>query len=217
MARWTPTLVGLALLLAACAPETADEPAEEVTAEASPAETRRAVIEVEGAPATMVLRRFETPEDFALPFTTWVPEDLRVEPEADGEHDAVRFAADFGTPQNRDGYLNVFVFEPGTTAADARGLARALKTSRGVPVSQGFEPVEANAPDVFPWAVHEEPYAYQDDGRWFVGRLAVGRHDRRFFLVVTHYPREMAEGLEPRIQRVLRDWRWADRTPLAAP
>lgn len=216
MARRQLILTAMVALLGACGTDAAEEATGESREESAEngraPESRQAVIRIEGMPDTMTLRRFEAPEDFALPFRTWLPEDMRAQPDAG--RDAVRFVADFGTSLSRDGYLNLFVFEPETTERDAIALARAIKTSRGVPVSQGLEPVEADAPDILPWAVHEEPYAYQDNGRWFVGRLAIGRHADRFFLIVTHYPQEMGDGMAPRMGRILEDWRWADGSPI---
>ena len=42
------------------------------------------------------------------------------------------------------------------------------------------------------------------------GVSALGRHGQRLFVVRIEYPPEYAEGLLPRVGKVLEDWRWED-------
>lgn len=189
------------------APETGAAPAPE----ARPPEVQD-TIWLEGMPEPVTLRLFEAPADFPLPFSVYVPGDMAAERVDAGDvaGAAVRFVAEFGGRRNPDAFVHVYAYPENTPVEVALGTARALIESRGVPVSQGLEPMEPR-PALGEWTTAGEGFRLQiADDRWIIGDIAVGRHDGRLFHVVTHYPEEYAEGFVPRADAILESWVWTD-------
>jgi hypothetical protein len=172
-----------------------------------PAE-RTDTLRLEGMPEPIALRLFRSPDGFPLPFTAYVPTDMEAEAESDG---TVRVTARFGGTPSPDAFVHLMVHPEGTDRQVALGTARAYKTGRGVPVSQGLEPIaERPRPPGLEWALEAYRFRYQSGGRWFVGTLGVGQRAGRFFQLVRHYPAEYAEGFAPRADLLVESWRWAD-------
>lgn len=157
------------------------------------------------------LRLFRSPDGFPLAFTAYVPEAM--EPSADEA--SVHFRAAFTGAPDPDAFVHLFVFSPGTDRQTALAYAKGYKTGRGLPVSQGLEPVAAeDPPHGTGWALNAYRFRYQSGGEWFAGTLGVGRHGDRYFLLVRHRPVEYGDGFAPRADLILETWRWADGTAL---
>jgi len=202
-----PHLLALAalVLLAACRP--AGEPAPPPPAEApatpdgSAAATRADTLWIEGIAEPVALQYYATPDGFPLPFETYLPPEWTAEAVASGEGDAVRF-----TPQGPlagQALMSVFVLREDETSetARARAEAHALEELRGDP--------EASAvlgPPVEPWPLAEVVLMSET----VAGRVDLGEHAGRYFLVTTRYPVEAGDGMAPRVSKVLERWRWRD-------
>jgi hypothetical protein len=172
-----------------------------------PAE-RTDTIRLEGMPEPIALRLFRSPDGFPLPFTAYVPTDMEAE---SGEDGTVRITARFGGTRSPDAFVHLMVHPGGTDRQVALATARAYKTGRGVPVSQGLEPIaERPRPPGLEWALEAYRFRYQSGGRWFVGTIGVGERAGRFFQIVRHYPAEYADGFAPRADLIVESWRWAD-------
>lgn len=167
---------------------------------------------VEGMAEPVELRLFSTPNDFPLPFTAYVPEDMAVSADESG---VVDFVAEFGGTRDDDAFMHLYVFPRNTPWQEALATAKGYKTSRGIPVSRGIEIIadELPAPDL-PWAEEAYRFRYQSGGAWYGGTLGVGLHGDTPFMIVTHRPVESAEGFQPRAERIRATWRWSDGTPL---
>lgn len=178
--------------------------------------TRTDTVSLEGMREPMALRLFRTPENFPLPFTAYVPEDM--DPRADASDGTAHFTAEFGGVRNEDAFVHLFVFPEGTPLPEAVATARGYTAGRsGIPVSRGVEPVtDDNPPPDLDWALESFRFHYQGAGPWYAGAVAVGRHDQRHFMIVRHYPVEYADGFGPRAGLVLETWRWAGGSPLRA-
>lgn len=214
----------LTILLLAAVAGCQEPPADRDAVPAAPTDTTPAVedrpphrtdtVRLEGMPETLSLRLFQAPGSFPLPFSAYVPEQLAAETVSEAN---IQFVAEFGGHRNEDAFLHVHVLPPGTSQEAAVAEARAYKTGRGVPVSQGIEIVqdEQTPPDL-PWALEAFPFRYQSGGEWFTGRIAVGRHGGLFFMIVRHYPAEYGDGFGPRADLILDSWRWEDGSGLNA-
>ncbi|MGE5554213.1 MAG: hypothetical protein ACM3XZ_09925 [Betaproteobacteria bacterium] len=148
------------------------------------------------------------PEGF--PFTTYVPQDLFAEEVvADGGR-SVRFVANFAGRRTDLAYLQVFFYPEGTREDQARALFGSL------PAALGFTPVgrRTDVPCTFAWSLAETTFQRKGwRGEVYRGEMALGRHGRRFFHLILHYPEEFAEGFVPRAYAVLSEWRWTEGTP----
>ncbi len=161
----------------------------------------------------MQLRLFRSGDDFPLPFSAYVPDDMAAVSAAETDGAAsVHFYAEFGGHRNEDAFVHVFVHPEGTRENEAVAAARGYETGRGIPVSRGLEPVPDSArAAAIPWAVAAYHFRYQGEGGiWYVGNIAVGQHAGRYFQVVQHYPAEYGDGFAPRASIITRTWRWAD-------
>jgi hypothetical protein len=160
---------------------------------------------IEGMPEATTATLVRAPSDFALPFSTYVPDGISTEFGADGDVDAVRFTAAFSGRPDPNAYMHVFVYPAGTTGVQARTGAFAFMRSRLLAGDEA-NPTEAPA-----WAREAYALSYSGDaGVRYVGRLILATHAGRYFHVLTHYPAEYGDGLGPRHARILQWWRWED-------
>lgn len=170
---------------------------------------------LEGTPEPIELRLHRAQDNFPLPFSTYVPADMSVN--TDPEEGTVRFTAEFGGIRNDEAFVHFFVFPPGTPRQEAIALARGYETSRGVPVSQGIEPIAGEStPRHLEWAVESYLFRYQTDGDWYGGDIGVGEHRDRHYMMVRHYPVEYGDGFGPRAHLIVRTWVWGDGSRLVA-
>jgi len=181
--------------------------------EARPARTTD-TIRIEGMGEPIELRLFEAPEDVALPFTAYIPDDMAAEV---GDGGSVDFIAEFGGIRNEDAFIHFYAFPEGTPWQEAVATAKGFKSGQGIPVSEGLEPLQDDIPrpDGLGWAEEAYRYVHQSGGELFGGRLGLGIWDGRAFMIVTHRAAEYAEGFDPRARLVLESWRWADGSPLS--
>lgn len=190
--------------------DAAREPAADPTAEARPA-MRTDTLMAEGTPQEIRLERFDAPDGFPLPFTTYVPAGMASEVDRGegGEVASVQFVASDGA------FVHVVVHPSGTDPQEALGVVKAYSASHGVPVSQGIEPLPS--PDVatrMPWAAEAYTFRYQAGGRWFAGTIGLGSHAGRLFHVLHHYPAEYGDSFGPRAALIMETWRWVDGSGL---
>lgn len=151
-------------------------------------------------------------DDFPLPFSAYVPGDMAAERT---EERAVHVFAEFGGQRRENAFLHVYVFPEETGRQEALATAKGYKTGRGLPVSQGLEPVADEVePPGLEWAMEAYRFRYQVEGRWYAGTLGVGRHGDRYYMIVRHRPVEMGDGFAPRADLIMETWRWADGTGL---
>lgn len=163
---------------------------------------------LEGSPQAVAVRRWSTPDEFPLPFSTILPERVRASTGTEGQLAWARFEFD-GVPADR-AWMRMLVLDDGLTRPEALSRARAVASDFGPIVSRGIEYTEGeNAPD-YEWAhqswgltgvVHDEPVT---------GSLSLGRHGERFFTIMQIYPPEYGDGVGPRFQYILEHLRWRD-------
>lgn len=205
---WGLALAGL--LAAGCAgaeggagAEPPAAPPADTTAPPLPGADRPEVVEgvlnLEGMREPMTYRLYRSPEGYPLPFSTYLPADVRADELSSDEAQAVRFVAAFGGVPNEEIYLSVHFPQERLGMERARARAREIAGSLG-----RAEPGERER---FPWALEWHRVA-GEGGR--VASVALARHLDRYFFVVLHYPAEAAEGFGPRAGRILDEWRWLD-------
>jgi hypothetical protein len=175
-----------------------------VPAPPRPAE-RTDTVMVEGSPQVERLRLERSPDGFAVPFSTYVPEGLDVEFGAAAGIDRVRFAAAFTGTVDERAFMMVRVYPPGTTRLEVEDAVRELVASR----APGMD--ETSPMDAPPWADWAARLAYRRSvDQRYLGAVMVGQHGGRFFEVLRLYPAENGDGLAPRLEAILRHWRWED-------
>lgn len=151
----------------------------------------------------MVYTLYRTPADFPIPFSTYVPEDMVAQASSSGEGESIRFIANFGGQLIEDAFMNAFFFPAGTTESEA------IERAREVAGATSADPQRAAS---FPWALE----VYELGGADRFGSVAVGEHAGRYFYLITSYPPEFGDGMGPRLDRILEEWRWGDTgAPLA--
>jgi hypothetical protein len=206
-------LLGALLLLAACeGPATDDGSATLQPPAAAPARPQsiQDTLMVEGMPEPVESRLAESPE---ARFSTYVPPGITMEVLTTGDSASVRFSASFAGPADPNAYMHVRTYPPHAGVGTAReNIATFLRTLRphDDPVGgmvRGTEPYEQAEPP--PWGEEAHTFAYTGDTSIrYTGRIVLARSTSGFFHVLTHYPAEFGDGLEPRFERILRHWRW---------
>ncbi|TVP42059.1 MAG: hypothetical protein EA350_17720 [Gemmatimonadales bacterium] len=156
---------------------------------------------VEGMPEVMAVQAFETPVSFPLGFSTVVPADMRVEQVGSGEGDVVRFEAAFGGVHRPEALLSLTVLPGDLSESEAREQFASVAAVLGAGPHSG---------ERFPWALQERMLIGDVSG--FV---ALGRHQDRWYLMAMQHPPEYGDGMAPRVDLMLRRWRWtSDGSPL---
>ncbi|MBD2090723.1 hypothetical protein H6F67_12745 [Microcoleus sp. FACHB-1515] len=204
--------IGLAIFLGGCLPQ-AEAPTvspaattaapEESIASPTPAPTtspdaapRTATFNVEGEPTQVELERYETPQ-----FIADIPEGQFVAtPESADDGTGVRFKfSPTGTPDEQ-AYVQVFFPNEALSADD---LTQQLIAPDGLLASNGWKTIASDSSPPYDWARsvinYEQPNTTDD----ITGRIYVGEHEGKAFLVYTHYPIEYAEGFIPRADLIL--------------
>jgi len=160
------------------------------------------MIEGEAHPTHLTLLR-ET-----IPFTTYIPDDMKAEKRLTPEGIEVTVYANFNGKENRDAYLQIFIPTKTVSPIDATGM---ILGSEGPVEKNGWQISEP--PEPFPhcpWA-----YAsYQISGKKGKGYVCIGTHHDKAFYVLLHRPAEYEEGFDPRADLILAEFRWNDGKPI---
>ncbi len=190
-------LLGLALA-AGCA----DDPAGELR----PA-TKRASFAAEGRTVHSVMRLYTSPPGFPLPFSTYVPQGVRVEAVAAGGGYEVSFTPHPGGERDRRRFMHLFV-HPDTARFDgAREVVRTVAERVRVPGARA----EAAPARVHPWAAEE--LAIRSAGRPDEppsGWVALGSKDGRWFHFAVQHGPDDGGSFSRTAERILEEWRWTD-------
>jgi hypothetical protein len=209
-----PTVGAALLLLAACETQPQPEPADPpgVTLPARPATIVDTLL-IEGMPEPATARLLSA-TDADPPFSTYVPDGISAALEGGGDTAAVRFAAAFTGAAEPNAYMHVRLYAPATPPALAREIVTGFLRSRrvqddpigGIAIDEPYDVVEPPA-----WGAEAYSFAYVGDGNVpYVGRLVLARYGDRLLHVLTHYPAEYGDGLTPRFDWILGQWRWED-------
>jgi len=170
--------------------------------ERSPArpKTREVALPIEGTTETIAVNLLEAPKAFPLNFSTYMPDDMQVETVSSGEGDALRITAAFGDQPSEQAALTIFAFPDRVSAQEA------LQVAEQTALALGGTPREDRR---YTWSTAE--YQLQGERSGF---LALAEHDGTPFYLLATYPPEFGDGMAPRIELILREWRWADSQPL---
>jgi hypothetical protein len=215
---WVVLVVGA--LAGGCGPESGGDRAQAdggAVAVQRP-ETVRRPVTIEGMQESMEFRLVRSPDGFSLPFSTYVPADMEPEFSGAGADGVVHFRARFGGVVNERAGMTVHVHPPKTLVRQAQQQLAAylsglypddIPDMRG----SGYEttvPVEPASR--YPWAVEESRYRVPggQPGETIVGRAGVGSHGERVFHYIIEYPAEFGDGMGPRVDAILEEWRWTE-------
>jgi hypothetical protein len=204
------------LLLTACGTAGTDDPQHDADRRATLPErsaTRQDTLLIEGMPEPTTSQLVRSPDRFGVPFSTYVPDGIETSFEEGGDSAGVRFSAAFAGVREPNAYMHVRLYVPGAIPDPAEVAASFLRTRRpqdhpvdGSQVDPPHEQVDAPS-----WGDTAFAFRYAGEGgRMYMGRIVLARHDARQFHVLTHYPAEYGDGLEPRFARILDTWRWED-------
>lgn len=166
--------------------------------------TRRGTIGLEGMQQKFTFKLFDSSKySLPVPFTTYVPHDMLAEINSSGEGDGVTFVANFDGKRNDNAFLEVNFFGEGVREDVARTMIVALAIVRE------DQKRRSDAPNRFKWSLVEHDFMDQTgSGEWFMGTVALGKHNDRYFYVIIQYPENYEEGFVPRAYRILDEWRW---------
>lgn len=156
-------------------------------------DTIESEIAIEGMTEEMDMYLVESPEDFPLDFSTYIPVDMQVRTD---KGNAICIWAAFGGITNKAAYVTISAFPATAGAEEARETAvRKMKTLGDI----------AEDTVRYPWA--EAVYSLEGDR---MGFLALVQENNRWFYLSAAYPPEYADGMGPRIHRIIEKWRWKD-------
>lgn len=169
--------------------------------------TKHTTISTDGRREAITLHLYSSPPEFALPFSTYVPEGMAGSHIVSDSGDAVSFTARGSGGERHDAFVHTFVSPPWTTEDAAREVVRGVAERYRVPGDRTeLEPIRRH-----PWAMVEYRIRSRGlPGRPLTGWVALGRHNERWFHIIAQYPEASSAFYEPRVQQLLEEWRWAD-------
>lgn len=150
---------------------------------------------VEGTVERIQVRDYQTPLGYPLGFRTVLPSDMAVGYHNSGRGDAVRFEAVFGGIRRPDVALEFTVLPNGMDEGEA------IERVANLAIELDAIPRETNSGDFA-----QARYAL---GGEEIGFIALGEHEGHWYVFVARYPPEFGDGMGPRIDLILRRWRWA--------
>jgi hypothetical protein len=159
-----------------------------------------------------------SPDGFPLPFSTYVPEDMDAEFDAIETGHIVNFPARFGGQRTDRARLTIHAYPPGTSVDQAQTELAAYLSGLfpdDTPLTRGAQYEQATPVEPasrYPWATEESRYRVPGDqpGTVLTGRAGVSSHGNRVFFFIIEYPAEFADGMGPRVEAILDEWRWED-------
>lgn len=155
-------------------------------------DTLKTELMVEGMPESMNMYLLESPENFPIHFSTYIPVEMIIDTASFETGKAIHIIAAFGGRINKDARLTIFAFSPEINEEEARKITR----------QAGGNPVDSTG---FSWA---EAVYNLGEGR--SGFLALGENEGQWFYLLATYPPVYADGMGPRIAMILDQWRWAE-------
>lgn len=199
--RWSMALVVMAL--GACG---AEEPAPS-REEAPDAAAREVAIQTPAGAERVTVRRYSTPEGFALPFVTDLPEDLRAEPDVEGTGDAISFTWYPAGERHDSAVVHLFVLPADRTEDAARAVVQNAAERVRIPGDrEEVQPIRRHA-----WARVEYPIrSVGTPGAPVEGWVALSHHAGRWFYIIAQARASEWPRFEPRAELMLERWRWLD-------
>lgn len=159
-------------------------------------ETKEVVIQIEGMAETVPVRLLSAPDEFPISFSTYIPDDMRVDTIYSDEGITLQITAAFGGNYNAEAHVSIFAFPAATTKDQAEQTV----------FSFDAEPVEEKR-----YAWPEAEYQLQGARSGF---LALASHEETWFYILAAYPPEYGDGMGPRIHLILDEWQWSSGEPL---
>ena len=153
--------------------------------------------------AVLATSLVHAPQEFAVPFSTYVPESVEVEFESISGIDRATFTS-AGVPDEA-AFMTVRIYPAGTTRLRVEEDVRELVSG----LAPGID--ETTPTDAPPWAITTQRLAYPaslDSRR--AGSATVAQYGPRFFSVLMLYPVARADRLASLFDLILDGWRWDD-------
>lgn len=167
-------------------------------------QTKMETISLEGMEQTLRFRLYDSRSaGLDVPFTTYVPDDMAIRsaPVETGDRFVAR--AVFGGQVEPRAFVEARFLPPQVSESVA-----AESLAAWAPGDERANPLESGKR--FAWSVRER-WTQRGEGEEAVqGVAALGRHAERWFVIRVEYPIEYGEGLLPRVEQVLEEWRWED-------
>lgn len=193
------------LLVTACTAEPRNQTAADSAAPAIP-ERPASIADtllIEGMAEPVQLQLFETPAEFPLQFSTYLPAGISARPfTADLDTASVRFSARFTPDTDPNVYMHLLVYPPDEPLIELEEMVLSFIESRE-PLDREYARIDPPA-----WAEDAWSFRYGSGDRRYVGSIAFGEHAGRPFSIIVHYPPEYGDGFPPRVRLILDQWRW---------
>lgn len=187
---------------AVSSPDAGDDEPQTLPAQDRPA-TKTDNIALEGTEEPFEFTLHDVP---ALQFSTYVVNDFEVAGSSSADGDSFVVYANFAGVKNEEARAEWF--SPNDKGATVEQLA--ADTQKQLE-SDGYQIVssEEGAANIFDLSEVEFRFKKQkDDGTQIVGTVGVFSHGDRVYRLTVHYPIEYAEGLMPRVMKMVEDIEW---------
>ncbi|GAB4378193.1 MAG: hypothetical protein Kow00121_29500 [Elainellaceae cyanobacterium] len=168
------------------------------------ADTKVMTLNLGGTPTEVELRRFNQDP---FPFQTYYPvKDFAPEISSSGEGNSVRFYYSPAGAKNEQAYLHIFMPKQ---PANVEAMQDLLLGEQGLFIRNAWQLVDRTDIVSYFWA--EEKLIYQEQAEAMaIGVIYIGQNAGQAFYTITHYPPEVRDAFEPRVNLVLESLQFED-------
>jgi hypothetical protein len=153
-------------------------------------QNRQDTLMIEGMQEPVTLNLYRSPQNWPLPFYTYLPPGMEAETISSGDGNAVQFSFN-------EANINFFTFREGISRSEAQKYAYNTLGSKAVtPCDNDWE---------WQWGCY-----YTGNNPAQVSRILMGEHKGRYFYYLIRYPAEYGDGFGPRYHMLLDNWRWEE-------
>lgn len=169
-------------------------------------QTKRDTISLEGMEETF---SFGLIDSSALGFSTYITDDMKAESASSGEGDSLTIFANFAGRLNKDAMAQFFARPDGVRTTVREMTTLAEETAK----FNGFE-VASRSTDAYRYEFSEAEFGIQKQvkNQTILGTVSIFRHGDRVYRFTVQYPEDYEEGFVPRVDKMLDDLMWYDRT-----
>jgi hypothetical protein len=168
-------------------------------------ESELVTLDTPGGSENVTLHRYVAPDDFPLPFTTFIPADFEARPRLDGDAQGIAFFREMERQRGDSALVYLVVLPPETDEDGARELVRTVAERVRVPGNRTeLEPIRQHE-----WAVVEYPIRSRGSlAEPVEGWVALGYQAGRWYYLIARSKSEVWPQFGPLVERILAEWEW---------
>jgi hypothetical protein len=158
-----------------------------------------------GTKQPVTLELIKAPEGFPVQFSTYKTTDLQMASARIGSNASITLSRVVSAQSGSQGIVQIQFDTAGASSANPAEEALKSYTS-GMKISA----LSMTALEGYPWAKQARSYRYTSEGRQVTGRIIAGTRGSHAWRILVQHAPDAAAAINPRLDILLRNWRWDD-------